>query len=104
MAGLPGPHLCPSSQTPGGAGRGAGWRAAGAGARAGGGREVTFRVETGIEYGIFRLKNDDIILAVYDGYKENAAFENGSDEVNFKNVDNLLEYKLNGIPLKQVLL
>ena len=38
MAGLPGPHLCPPSQTPGGAGRGAGWRAKGAGARAGGGR------------------------------------------------------------------
>ena len=67
------------------------------------GREVTFRIRSGIEYGIFRLNDEDIILAVSDGYKEKAAFENGSDEVHFKNVDDLLEYKLNGIPLKQVL-
>ena len=68
------------------------------------GGEVTFRVETGIEYGIFSLKNDDIFLAVSDGYKEKSVFEDGSDELHFKNVDVLLEYNLNGIPLKQVLL
>ena len=67
------------------------------------GGEVTFRIDSHVEYGIFRLKSDDIILVVSDGYKEKAVFENGNDELHFKNVDDLLDYKLNGVSLKQVL-
>ena len=68
------------------------------------GGEVAFRIKSGVEYGIFRFAKDDIILSISDCNKEGLTFQDGNDELHFTNVDDLLEYKLNGSPLKDILL